>query len=96
MSWHLVVRDEGPTAFTGLENGSWAVRAALPTLEELRAQKLADLAALRWEKETGGTKSNLPLDIVLRAWQAPLRTFSLNFDYMIVPRSVVQLIICDF
>jgi hypothetical protein len=55
VSWHPVVRDEGPTAFTGLENGSWVVRAALPTLEELRARKLA---ALRWEKETGGTVFN--------------------------------------
>jgi hypothetical protein len=49
---------EGPTAFTGLENGSWVVRAALPTLEELRAAKLADLAGIRWEKETGGTLFN--------------------------------------
>jgi hypothetical protein len=58
VSWHPVVRDEGPTAFSGLENGSWVVRAALPTLEELRAGKLAELAALRWEKETGGTVFN--------------------------------------
>jgi hypothetical protein len=58
VSWHPVVRDEGPTAFTGLENGSWVVRAALPTLEELRARKLAELAGLRWEKETGGTVFN--------------------------------------
>ena len=62
VSWHPVVRDEGATAFTGLENGSWMVRAALPTMEELRAAKLAELAALRWEKETGGTTFNgIPL-----------------------------------
>lgn len=53
-----MVRHEGPTAFTGLENGNWVLRTALPTLEELRAQKLADLASLRWEKETGGTVFN--------------------------------------
>ena len=35
VSWHPVVRDEGPIALTRLENGSWLVRAALPTLEEL-------------------------------------------------------------
>ena len=58
VSWYPVGRDEGPTAFTGLENGSWVVRAALPTLEERRAQRLADLAALRWQKETGGTTFN--------------------------------------
>ncbi len=58
VTWHPVVRGEGPTAFTGLENGNWVIRAALPTLEEFRAQKLADLAALRWEKETGGTLFN--------------------------------------
>ena len=34
------------------------VRTALPTLEERRAQKLAELAGLRWEKETGGTTFN--------------------------------------
>jgi len=34
------------------------VRAALPTLEELRALKLAELAGLRWVKETGGTTYN--------------------------------------
>jgi hypothetical protein len=58
VSWHPIVRDEGPTAFTGLENGNWVIRAALPTLEERRAAKLAALAALRWEKETGGTVFN--------------------------------------
>jgi hypothetical protein len=34
------------------------VRVALPTLEELRARKLAELADLRWEKETSGTTFN--------------------------------------
>lgn len=58
VTWHEVVRDEGPTAFTGLENGNWVVRAALPTLDELRALKLSELAALRWERETGGTLFN--------------------------------------
>lgn len=58
VSWHPVVRDEGLTAFTGLENGSWVVRAALPTLDEIRARKLAEIASLRWEKETGGTMFN--------------------------------------
>ena len=58
VKWHEVSRESGPTAFTGLENGSWVIRAALPTLEELRVQKLAELAALRWEKETGGTQFN--------------------------------------
>ena len=58
VSWHPVVRDEGPTAFTGLENGDWVIRTALPTLDELRATKLAELAGLRWEKETGGTLFN--------------------------------------
>lgn len=43
---------------TGLENGSWVLRAALPTLEEFRAGKLVELAGLRWEKETGGTNFN--------------------------------------
>ncbi len=32
VSWHPVVRDEGPIAFTGPENGNWVVRAALPTM----------------------------------------------------------------
>ena len=58
VTWHEVVRDEGPTAFTGLENGSWVIRVALPTLEERRTRKLAELAALRWEKETSGTLFN--------------------------------------
>ena len=58
VTWHEVVRDEGPAAFTGLENGNWVVRAALPTLDELRALKLSELAALRWERETGGTLFN--------------------------------------
>jgi hypothetical protein len=58
VSWPPVARDEGPVAFTGLENGSWVVPDALPTLEELRARRLAELAALRWEKETGGTTFN--------------------------------------
>jgi hypothetical protein len=58
VSWHPVVRDQGFTAFTGLQNGNWVVRAALPTLDELGAQKLAELAALRWERETGGTTVN--------------------------------------
>jgi hypothetical protein len=58
VSWHPVVRDQEVTAFTGLENGNWVVRAALPTMEELLAAKLAELAALRWEKETGGTTFN--------------------------------------
>jgi hypothetical protein len=34
------------------------VRAALPTLDELRALKLAELANHRWERETGGTTFN--------------------------------------
>jgi hypothetical protein len=58
VSWHPVVRDQGPTAFSGIENGSWVIRAALPTLDEVRARKLAELAGLRWEKETGGTVFN--------------------------------------
>lgn len=58
VSWHPVVRDEGSTAFTGLKNANWVIRVALPTLEELRAQNLAELAALRWEKETGGAVFN--------------------------------------
>jgi hypothetical protein len=58
VSWHPVVRDEGPIAFTGLENGDWVVRTALPTLDEIRAARLAELANLRWEKETGGTVFN--------------------------------------
>jgi hypothetical protein len=33
-------------------------RTALPTLEELRAARLAKLSALRWKKETGGTVFN--------------------------------------
>ena len=37
LSWHPVIRDKGPTAFTGLQHGSWVVRTALPKLEELRA-----------------------------------------------------------
>lgn len=31
------------------------IRAALSSLDELRALKLAELADLRWEKDTGGT-----------------------------------------
>jgi hypothetical protein len=58
MSFIAAARDAGATAFTGLENGSWVVRTALPTLDELRARKLAELAGLRWEKETGGTTFN--------------------------------------
>ena len=58
VSWHPVVQDKGPVAFTGLENGNWVVRTALPTMEELLAARLAELAALRWEKETGGTTFN--------------------------------------
>ena len=34
------------------------IRKALPTLEDLRGRKLDELAALRWEKETGGTLFN--------------------------------------
>ncbi|MCA3573502.1 MAG: DUF4376 domain-containing protein [Aestuariivirga sp.] len=58
VTWHEVIRENGASAFTGIENGSWVVRTALPTLEELRARKLAELASLRWEKETGGTTFN--------------------------------------
>ena len=58
VSWHPVVRGDGPTAFTGIENDDWVVRVALPTLDELRARKLMELAALRWERETGGTTFN--------------------------------------
>jgi hypothetical protein len=42
VSWHPVVR-------------VWTV---LPTLDELRARKLAELAGLCWEKETGGNTYN--------------------------------------
>ena len=58
VSWHEVVRDSGPQTLTDLEDGNWVIRMALPTLEELRARKLAELAGLRWEKETGGTLFN--------------------------------------
>lgn len=58
VTWHDVVRDQGETAFTGLENGNWVIRTALPTFTEIKSNKLADLAAYRWEKETGGTTFN--------------------------------------
>jgi len=62
VTWHDVVRDTGDTAFTGLENGNWVIRTALPTLEEARAAKLNTLANRRWQAETGGTTfSGLPL-----------------------------------
>lgn len=55
VTWHDVVRDSGSSLFVGLENNNWVIRKALPTLEELRAQKIAELAALRWKRETSGT-----------------------------------------
>jgi hypothetical protein len=61
-TWHEVVRESGASAFTGIENGKWVIRTALPTLAELREQKLASLASLRWQKEIGGTTFNgMPL-----------------------------------
>jgi hypothetical protein len=58
VTWHPVIRDTGEVAFTGLENGSWVIRDALPTLEEARAAKLDALASRRWQAETGGTTFN--------------------------------------
>jgi hypothetical protein len=55
VTWHVVIRESGETAFTGLEDGKWVIRDALPTLAELKTKKLSDLADLRWQKETGGT-----------------------------------------
>jgi hypothetical protein len=61
-TWHEVSRETGEAAFTGLENGSWVIRAAMPTLEEARASKFSALASRRWQAETGGTTFNgLPL-----------------------------------
>lgn len=62
ITWHDVIREQGETAFTGLENGNWVIRTALPTFEELKQQKIEQLASIRWEKETGGTTFNgMPL-----------------------------------
>lgn len=58
ITWHDVVREQGQTAFNGLENGNWVIRTALPTFSELKQQKLDRLASIRWEKETGGTTYN--------------------------------------
>jgi hypothetical protein len=58
VSWHEVVRTEGETAFNGLENGKWVIRSALPTLVQLKANRLAELANMRWQKETGGIVLN--------------------------------------
>lgn len=58
ITWYDVVREKGQTAFTGLENGNWVIRTALPTFEELKNQKLQLLASIRWEKETGGMTFN--------------------------------------
>jgi hypothetical protein len=54
VTWHDVIRETGQTEFTGLENGNWVIRTALPTFEELKTQKLNDLANKRWQKEIGG------------------------------------------
>jgi hypothetical protein len=58
VTWHDVIRDTGVTAFTGLENGNWIIRIALPTFEQLKAQKLNALANKRWNVETGGITFN--------------------------------------
>jgi hypothetical protein len=58
VTWHEVVRETGETAFTGLENGNWVIRTALPTFAVLKQQKLDQLATLRWQKETGGMTFN--------------------------------------
>jgi hypothetical protein len=58
MAWHAVSRESGQTAFTGLENGKWVIRSALPALEDVRRQKLDQLASVRWERETGGMTFN--------------------------------------
>lgn len=56
--WLEVIREEGPEAFAGVENGRWTIRTALPTVTELRLRKSADLANVRWQKEIGGTTFN--------------------------------------
>jgi hypothetical protein len=58
VTWHEVAWSEGEAAFEGLEGGKWMIRTALPTLSELRQNKLAALASARWERETGGTTFN--------------------------------------
>jgi hypothetical protein len=62
VTWHDVVRDQGEEAFTGLENGNWVIRTALPSLDEMKETKLFRLADMRWQKETGGmVYNNIPL-----------------------------------
>jgi hypothetical protein len=62
ITWHEVIREQGEVAVTGLENDNWVIRTALPTLSELKAQKIAKLANVRWQKETGGMSFNgMPL-----------------------------------
>jgi hypothetical protein len=58
VTWHDVIREEGETAFTGLENGNWVIRTALPTFEQLKATKFNALASKRWQVETGGVTFN--------------------------------------
>ena len=55
VTWHDVIREQGNTAFTGLENDNWVIRNALPSLDEMKHLKLQELANIRWVKETGGT-----------------------------------------
>jgi hypothetical protein len=54
VTWHLVVREFGLETFAGVENNNWVIRTALPTFEQLKAEKLNALADKRWEVETGG------------------------------------------
>lgn len=58
VSWHPVVRTQGEAAFEALMDDDWVICTALPTLGEKRQTKLADLAAVRWEHENGGTTFN--------------------------------------
>lgn len=58
VAWYDVVYEQGETAFTGIENGNWVIRTALPTLDELKQAKISELAAKRWQVETSGTIFN--------------------------------------
>lgn len=58
ITWHEVIREQGVTSFTGVENDSWIIRTSLPTFSELKQQKLDQLASIRWQKETSGTTFN--------------------------------------
>ncbi len=56
--WYAYVEEEGETAFSGLIENEWVVRFGMPSLEEVKAQRLSYLAERRWQIETAGISFN--------------------------------------